>query len=341
MGLPVDLDLAAMLQPLPHTAKFSDPDYYIWCGSMVKGNDGSYHLFYSRWARALGHSAWVTHSEIAHAIATSPFGPYRHQAVALPARGKEWWDGLCAHNPTVQHFGSKYYLYYMGNTGDGQVMPTLNWTHRNRQRVGVAVADSPNGPWTRFSEPLIAPTAGFYDALCCTNPSVTQRPDGGYLMIYKGVSDKDPLPFGGPVLHIAALSDSPTGPFIKQPDPVFVKEGVTFAAEDPFIWSSGNQYWAIVKDNAGHFTGQGKSLALFESREGLHWVPAKHPLVSTTDVTWQDGVRQALYSLERPQVFLENGEPTALFCAADEDVRRGHSFNLQIPLKVQTYRNHQ
>jgi len=26
MGLLVDIDFAAMLQPLPHTAKFSDPD---------------------------------------------------------------------------------------------------------------------------------------------------------------------------------------------------------------------------------------------------------------------------------------------------------------------------
>lgn len=35
----------------------------------------------------------------------------------------------------------------MGNVGDGIVPPkSLNWTHRNHQRIGVAIADSPAGP---------------------------------------------------------------------------------------------------------------------------------------------------------------------------------------------------
>ena len=326
------LNFQQLIQPLPTTARFGDPTFDIWCGSMVPGDDGKYHLFYSRWPHALGHLAWVTHSEIAHAVADHPLGPYTHQDVALPARGRDFWDGLCTHNPTVQRFGGTYYLYYMGNTGDGRALPTLNWTHRNNQRIGVAVADSPEGPWTRFDEPLIAPTAGFHDAICCTNPSVTQRLEGGFLMIYKGVGDKSPTPFGGPVLHIAALSDSPTGPFVKQPDPVFVKEGVAFAAEDPFVWTSNDGYWAIVKDNAGHFTGRGKSLALFRSADGLSWTLAEYPVVATLEVTWESGLRQTMESLERPQLWLDNGEPAILFCAAAPG--QGEPvFNLQIPLK--------
>ncbi len=327
-----DLDFQKLLQPLPPPAKFSDPDYYIWCGSAVKGEDGKYHLFYSRWPRQLGHNAWVTHSEIAHAVSDSAFGPYQHRDVALPARGKQFWDGLCTHNPTIQKFGGKYYLYYMGNTGDGVNMKTLNWTHRNNQRIGVAVADRPEGPWTRFDKPLIAPTPGFYDALCCANPSVTARPGGGYLMVYKAVGDKNPPPFGGPVLHCVATSHSPTGPFEKHPEPVFKKEGVAFAAEDPFIWSQNGGYLAIVKDNDGHFAAAGKSLALFQSADGFKWELAAHPLVSATEVTWQDGRQQKLHSLERPQLLFENGVPIALLCAADEDNKREFSYNLQIPL---------
>lgn len=165
-----------MIQPLPAVARFDDPTFDIWCGSMVSGDDSRYHLFYSRWPHALGHRAWVTHSEIAHAVADHPLGPYNHQDVALPPRGRDFWDGLCTHNPTVQQFGSMYYLYYMGNTGDGQELLTLNWTNRNNQRIGVAIADNPQGLWTRFDEPLISPTAGFYDALCCISPpSATVR----------------------------------------------------------------------------------------------------------------------------------------------------------------------
>ena len=326
-------DFSRMLKPIPASAKFIDPDYYIWCGTMVKGEDGKYHLFYSRWPRALGHYAWVTHSEVAHAVGDNPLGPFKHHDVALPARGKEFWDGLCTHNPTVQKFNGKYYIYYMGNTGDGVAMKTLNWTHRNNQRIGVAIADAPNGPWKRFEQPVIAPTAGFYDALCCANPSVAARPGGGYLMVYKAVADKNKLPFGGPVLHAVATSDQPEGPFKKHPHPVFVKEGVAFAAEDPFIWSERGQYFAIVKDNAGHFTGKGKSTALFESKDGFDWQLSKNPLVATTEIEWAAGKKQKLNSLERPQLFFENGRPTVLMFACDETPNREHSFNVQIPLK--------
>jgi len=88
-----ELNLGTMLQPVPESARFIDPDYYIWCGSLIRGDDRKYHLFYSRWARKLGHYAWVTHSEIAHAVSDSPTGPFQHVNGALPARGNPFWDG--------------------------------------------------------------------------------------------------------------------------------------------------------------------------------------------------------------------------------------------------------
>ena len=96
-----NLDLRAWLQPVPVTARFSVPDYYVWCGSMVRDDKGKCHLFYSRWPKRLGFDAWVSHSEIAHAVSDNPLGPYRPVDVALPPRGKEFWDGLCTHDPTV------------------------------------------------------------------------------------------------------------------------------------------------------------------------------------------------------------------------------------------------
>lgn len=327
-----EYDFTRMIQPVPVSAIFEDPGYIVWCGTVVRDDHGKHHLFYSRWPKELGHYAWVTHSEVAHAVADHALGPYKFVDVALPSRGKEYWDGLCTHNPTVMRFGDKYYLYYMGNTGDGKAMPTLNWSHRNNQRVGVAVADSPNGPWIRTGTPLIAPTPGFHDALCLANPSVTQRPDGGYLMIYKAVGDKGNKPFGGPVVHVVATSDSPTGPFKKLSDPVFTSKGSTFAAEDPFIWYGPDRYWAIVKDLSGSFTQAGTSLALFESPDGFSWKPAAHPLVSTLNLKWADGEGRKLMKLERPQLLFENGRPTVLFCAAAPEGKLDESFNVQIPL---------
>ena len=106
-----------------------------------------------------------------------------------------------------------------------------------------------------------------------------------------------------------------------------------FAAEDPFIWCDGRRYWAIVKDNAGHFTGAGKSTALWQSDDGLDWQLAKHPLVATTEIAWEDGAKQRQHSLERPQLFFENGLPTVLLFATDDDKNRQHSFNVRLPLE--------
>ncbi len=317
-----------LMKPVPPSAKLMDPDYYIWGGSMVRDKNGQCHLFYCRWPKKLEHNAWVTHSEIGHAVADSPLGPYRKTGLALTQRGKEYWDGLSVYNPTVLKFGDQYYLYYTGNTGD-----TTYWTNRNNQRIGVAVADDPNGPWKRFDKPLIDCTPGFHDALCCANPSVTQRPDGSYLMVYKAVGDKENRPFGGPVVHVAATSDSPTGPFVKYPNAVFAKEGEIFPAEDPFIWFFENRYYAIVKDMEGCFTNAGRSLALFESNNGFDWKLASSRLVSTPQIHWKDGEIQRLAYLERPQLCFENGRPVVLFCAVNEDEDREHSFNVHIPLK--------
>lgn len=330
-------DFQKMIQPLPVTARFEQKDYYVWCGSLIRDKSGVYHLFYSRWPKRYGHNAWASHSEVAHAISDSPFGPFRHKDLALPAREHEFWDGQCTHNPTVQYFEGKYYLYYMGNSGDRVVSGSLNWTHRNHQRIGAAVATSLDGPWKRFEKPLIdiSPEQDAPDALVVTNPTITRGPNGNYLLIYKAVGKKRPLPKGGPVVHLAALSKSPTGPFVKQQRLLFTASGIDFPAEDPFIWYQADQkkYYAILKDMNGSFTHAGRSLVLFSSNDGSEWELAAHPLVSTLRIALVDGRTETLEHLERPQLLFENGQPAVLLCAADEDAARSHSFNLQIPLR--------
>ncbi len=330
-----DYDLGALVQPAPSSAMFADPDYNIWCGSAVKGDDGRYHLYYSRWPRGLGHKAWVTHSEVAHASSDSPLGPWRHCDVALPARGGSFWDGSCTHNPTVLRIDGKFYIYYMGNHGDGVVRQPLNWEHRNNQRIGVAMAESPDGPWLRFDKPVldVTPDANAPDALMTTNPSVVQRPNGGVLMVYKAVGLKQALPFGGPVVHLTATADSPLGPFNKHPGEVFGVKDVAFAAEDPFIWYAAERFWAVVKDNSGHFTHRGYSLALWQSDDGFAWRLAAQPFVaSPSTIRWAHGRKSQLTALERPQLILEDGKPIAMLCAAADTKERDGSFNIQLPL---------
>lgn len=329
---PGKLNLATLFQPVPQSAKFIDDNWFIWGGSLVKSEtDGNYHMYYSRWPKELGMSAWVTHSEIAHAVSESPFGPFEFKDVALPFRGREYWDGAVTHNPTIHFFEGKYYLYYMGTTGD-TTAENQYWEHRNKQQIGVAVADNPDGPWQRFDTPLIPVSADStaHDALMVSNPSVTQMPDGKFLMVYKAAAKRLPMPRSGPVVHLTAVADSPEGPFEKQMRPVFTAKDAEFPAEDPYVWLDENCYYAIVKDMHGAFTDAGRSLVLFYSLDGMNWNLAEQPLVSKLEINWENDTVQKVVALERPQLYIENGKPVALLCAVNET--RDHSFNVQIPL---------
>lgn len=344
-----DIAFSDLLMPVPRTAQLSNEDYRVWGASMIRTDDGVCHLFYSRWPK---EHQWVTHSEIAYAVADNPLGPYSHVDVALPQRGKEYWDGLMTHNPTIHHFEDKYYLYYVGCTGDGKTYHL----HRNKQRIGVAVADHPSGPWERFDKPLIdvSPNKKASDAIMVTNPAIARGTDGKYVLVYKAAGtdyDVDSYAAGiirrvaksdslseslknwmiGRVVHRVATSDQPFGPFQKNPGLVFDAEGHFFPAEDPYIWHQDDRFLAIVKDFRGAFTDLGKSLVLFESYDGIDWQLCSKPLASKIEINWEDGITEEYGRVERPQIYFEDGKPSVLFVAVSSG---GKSKNVHIPLKT-------
>lgn len=66
-----------------------------------KVGDGRYHMFASRWTKDVGFGNWVTNSKVVRAVADTPVGPYEFQVVVLPIRGKDYFDGMCTHNPRI------------------------------------------------------------------------------------------------------------------------------------------------------------------------------------------------------------------------------------------------
>ncbi|EMI17035.1 hypothetical protein RMSM_06045, partial [Rhodopirellula maiorica SM1] len=155
-------------------------------------------------------------------------------------------------------------------------------------------------------------------------------------MVYKAVGKEDPAPHYGPVVHLVAIADSPTGPFNKYPDPVFTHGKDRFPAEDPYIWYQDGKYRAIVKCMRNQGKNRIAFLAHYDSNNGIHWKEAKYFKISDPSLTWEDGRKQDFAHLERPQVLIENGKPIALMCASDTKDENNvlHSFNVQIPLVV-------
>ena len=74
----------------------------------------------------------------------------------------------------------KYYLFHMGNHGNGDW-----WTHRNNQRIGMAWAYDPEGEWHFADRPTIDVSESGFDSLMVSNPTMTETPNGKLLMVYK------------------------------------------------------------------------------------------------------------------------------------------------------------
>ncbi len=337
-----NLDFSAMVQQVPASNKFTEPGFYVWCGSVTKGKDGKYYMLYSRWPLADGFDAWPVTSEIAVAIADNPGGPYKHLKVALPARGTKFWDGSATHNPAVVYNKGKYYLYYMGTSSTaplkkGEAYSGNWWHYRNSQRIGVAVADNPDGEWKRLDKPVLDVSADStaFDALMVSNPAATFDNKGRVILLYKQVCKNGKIN-GGQVRFGVAFSDSPFGPFVKHGKPIFeINDGSKewMVAEDPFVWFQKGKYLAIVRDVVGKFTGDSGAWALMTSSNGIDWQPAKHPKVIGSTFYWEGGIASAS-KLERPCLYMEKGVPKYLFGATRADKAPTMSFNVAVPLKA-------
>lgn len=328
----VSLNLAKMIQPVPENSVLKNPDYNIWGASMVQTNDGICHLFYTRWPFETGFKGWLKNSDIVYATSKSPTGPYKFQKVILTGFGKGHWNEEAAHNPHIKKFGDKYYLYFISHRKED--LGLSDWmNHIFTQRIGVAVADNPAGPWRVLPKPLIDYQEGKPAHGYMVNPSVCQKLDGTFLMMFK--SRKPGAEKSGKFdpIHCLATAPTPTGPFTIADETLLTEA----TAEDPFLWYQNRKYYSVVKDMYAHYTGF-KSLALFESENGLDWNPSAHTLISKTEIVWENGDTTKLQNLERPQIWFDkDGKPAVLFCAAREFRKDGEpakpTFNVHIPLK--------
>jgi hypothetical protein len=343
------LDFTGRLAAIGPENKFAQPGYYIWCGSGIRGEDGRYYLFYSRWktgseGRAAGDevlfkdmSGWLKYSEIAVAVSDSPAGPFHYAATVLKGAGDtNRWDCFNAHNPQVKVFGGKAFLYYIASN---PVKNSDRWMqYADGQRIGVAVADSVTnlvaGHFQRCAQPLISPDGT--NTFCRTvNPSVTRGRDGRYLMMFKSRS----APAGGRMTLWIASADQPDGPFHLEGPAI---TNPRWEAEDPCFWfdRERDRYYAIVKDYSFKYrdmSPQFGALVLLTSVQGAgDWQLAGHSLVSLREYTDAAGQRHRLANLERPQLLFDGrGKPVCLYAAAgEENPFMGHpSFNLHFAIR--------
>jgi alpha-L-fucosidase len=308
---------------------FYSTDYYHWGASIIKGDNGKYHLFYSRWKKEYSFFGWLTKSEIARATSDYPYGPWEYQETILQGSGGDSWDAITAHNPKITHFEGKYYLYYIStNFGEkvfseetlkevsdvGYSHPLWN-TLRTNQRTGLVFASSLEGPWTRLDKPIIEPSGPI--TTLTVNPAIAKDDQNTYHLIVKG--DK-PGSKKFERNQAVAISESPIGPFVMQEKAVIDD----LDTEDMSIWydSSRNRFYGVF--HAHQFVG------MITSLDGLNWQKAAEYILLGKDLIMKGGKELIPDRMERPFIYVENGKPIVLCLAIKKE---DESFTIFLPIK--------
>lgn len=337
--------LFANLDPAFVTPAIEMDDFWVWGSSVIKDKDNIYHIYASRFPKSLPfHPGWMVASEIVHGVSDKIQGPYKFTDVALPPRGSQYWDGRSTHNPRILFQNNKYYLIYMGATHpfdepDAQSL-TLDspWctVGRANKRIGLAVADSPYGPWRRFDEPILKTKPNTFYSFLTSNPSPVVQEDGSVMMIFKGRSYE-----GTKHSHMAmglAYAPSIDGPYtvINNEEPIFSVEGQG-EAEDPFLWKDKDGYHVIFKDHVAKFTGEKGGGVMAHSKDGVKWEMDKDPKAYSRTVEFENGKVIMQGQLERPFIYFEKGAPICIFFATMDGPggfeNATKSWNMVIPIR--------
>ncbi len=186
-----------------------DNKYCYWDGQILKGPDGRYHLFASRWDEPKGHNGWFE-SVAVHAVSTSLLGPYVDQGLCWP--GDEGGKG---HNVTALALPDGRYAIVISETRPGTVY----------------VAKSLDGPWEKLG-PIVTEGETRKRA---SNYSVMVRPDGDFMIV----------PRAGQIL---LSKDGILGPYKAQGPSVYpgIAGLEQRDLEDPVVWFSGGLYHIVV-----------------------------------------------------------------------------------------------
>lgn len=185
-----------------------------------------YYVWYSRGPVKTGYNATVWY-------ATSPDGlnwTEKGEAVAKGPTGA--WDEASVFTPNILVAEGKYWLFYTGISKKPKVKPD--------SKIGIAVADSPDGPWERLpNNPVLknSENRADFDSHLIDDACLIVR-DGKYWFYYKGrqIGKKPNQTQMG-----LAIADHPGGPYIRHPE-----NPVIPGNHEVVVWPQGTGVAAMI-----------------------------------------------------------------------------------------------
>ncbi|RCX14840.1 dockerin type I repeat protein [Anaerobacterium chartisolvens] len=253
--------------------------YCYWDGGIIKGPDGTYHMFASRWNQSAGHNGWFG-SVAVHATSSNLYGPYTDK-------------GLCWPNDQ----GGKGHNVVPFQLKDGRYAILVSET---RRPADIFVSNSLDGPWSKLGSVSIAQNS--YSSLyTASNVYIMLRPDGRY-----GLIERD---------AVIGISDNVLGPYVIQGTNIYAKTPgcPTVNMEDPVMWYSGGLYHIVANKwdtrKAYHLTSE-DGISNWKLDSGYAYDPTANFLRYT------DGTVNRWNKLERPNVYMEDGHVVAMLLSA-------------------------
>jgi len=224
---------------------------------IIKVNN-KYYVWYSRMNSPTTSGYWAT---IWYATSEDEGHTWQEQGMALGLGEAGAFDNHAVFTPNILAYQGKYYLYYTG------VKPTpsnLDKEFENNKdndftAIGVAVADSPDGPFNRISEqPIITvseePTA--FDSYRVDDACLFVK-DNKIRLYYKGRSIIDGKEGPKRTKMGLAIADHPAGPYLKHKSTLLDK------SHEVQIWSEGDNLLSLAS----------LSESINNSTDGIHFTP--------------------------------------------------------------------
>lgn len=228
--------------------------------SNVIAYKGRYYLWYTQHRNDKPYNHFAD-CKIMYKTSTDGFHWDEGKDAFLP--GEEGWDNRGVLTAYVAPWEDKYYLFYIG-VGDDFALG-LDFS----RGCGVAVADTPDGPFERIGDgPVIYPDKDAWDNDSNDDATVLRK-DGKWWLYYKG-STVGLMPDQTRVG--LAFSDTITGPYVKYEGNPIAK-GHAFA-----IWpyKHGFLYLSGLKDGDegtvyGNWHDTTGTQSLYWSEDGIHF----------------------------------------------------------------------
>lgn len=285
------------LLPAQEVASYREPKTATWGANIVHNEaDDTYHIWFAEMVNHCGLTSWLHNSQIVHAVAPSPNGPWTRKEVAV---------NVWSHNPIVVkapdgtlvmfHIGdgTPSNIYNCDNPGNGSSpcgyifscnsnsgevpQPKANSLH-------MSIATSFDGPWNSYVASISGPWSN--------NPAPYIYPNGTVLIIFNDAG------------MIMVRADSWKGPYS------FYGSGACGGGEDPFLYldSRGNFHCLYHRSPFSD-----PSIAIghaFSPDEGKTWKVTPNSACGST-VEYEGGKIVVYGKRERPHLYFDkNQNPT-------------------------------